>query len=103
MRNALPKKPLNKECAVINLDDFTGSGTHWVAYTKNGNDVMYFDSFGNLRPPLEFIKYVGGGSVKYNYEQYQDFDTFVCGHLCLKFLTNTLYKGQKNPFLICLH
>lgn len=103
MRNALPSRPWKKECAVINLDDHTGSGTHWVAYTKNKDDVTYFDSFGNLRPPLELLKYLGGGSVKYNYEQHQNYNTFICGHLCLKFLTNTLYKGNKSPFDISLH
>lgn len=102
MRNALPKTPRQKECAIINLDDFTGSGTHWVAYMKNNNEVYYFDSFGNLRPPIELLEYLGVGSVKYNYEKYQDFDTYICGHLCLKFLTKTLYKDLSDPYAISL-
>lgn len=101
MRNALPKSgPRIHESAVINLDDFRGSGTHWVAYIKNENDVIYFDPFGNLRPPLELIDYLDVGSIKYNYEQYQNFNTYICGHLCLKFLTNTLYKESKSAFVI---
>lgn len=102
MRDALPTRSWKNERAIINLDDYTGNGTHWVAYIKNENDVTYFDSFGNLRPPLELLKYLGVGSVKYNYEKYQDYDTFICGHLCLKFLTNTLCKEQQSPYIISL-
>ena len=63
MRNDLPKSgPHVKESAIINLDDKNGPGTHWVAYKKFNDDVIYFDSFGNLRPPSE--------NIKYNHERY---------------------------------
>lgn len=90
MRNALPPRPYFTEKAIVNLDDATGPGTHWVAYKKKGNDVIYFDSFGDLQPPLDLMIYLGVDSVKYNYERYQDFDTFYCGHLCLKFLSEAI-------------
>ena len=91
MRNALPRSgPRTNEAAVINLDDKTGPGTHWVAYRKTGNNVEYFDSFGNLKPPKELVKYLKVDGIKYNYNQYQKFDTFNCGHLCLKFLSKNL-------------
>lgn len=91
MRNALPDLRANKnEAAIVNLDDRSGPGTHWVAYRKTGNDVEYFDSFGNLKPPKDLMKYLGVKTVKYNYEKYQDFDSFICGHLCLKFLSGDL-------------
>lgn len=90
MRNDLPKNgPYKKEAACINLDDKDSEGSHWVCYKKINNRVMYFDSFGNLKPPLELVKYFGQGSlIQYNYERYQDYDSFQCGHLCLKFLYN---------------
>ena len=89
MRNDLPKYgPHKKEKAIINLDDKNGPGTHWVAYNKvNDDDVIYFDSFGNLRPPSEIVKYLKVKNIKYNHERYQRFDTYNCGHLCLKFLS----------------
>ena len=32
---------------VINLDEYSDIGTHWVAfYVQNNNNVTYFDSFG---------------------------------------------------------
>lgn len=91
MRNDLPSDgPRLHESAIINLDDKSGLGTHWVAYKKRGDKVVYFDSFGNLQPPLELMWYLGTVNVEYNYKSYQDFDTYNCGQLCLKFLCNSI-------------
>lgn len=93
MRNELPAGgPRLRESAIVNLDDADGPGTHWVAYKKRGDDVTYFDSFGNLQPPMDLLFYLGVNGVKYNTLRYQDFGTYNCGHLCLKFLSNTLDK-----------
>lgn len=59
MRDSLPHSVHVNECAIINLDSISGPGTHWVCYKKLGSLVEYFDSFGNLRPPIELIKYWG--------------------------------------------
>ena len=45
------------ESGIINLDDQTGPGTHWVCYVISPRNVIYFDSYG-LPPPKEFIIYV---------------------------------------------
>ena len=64
MRNELPKSgPLKYESAIVNLDNKNGPGTHWVAYRKINNQVIYFDSFGNLQPPPDLIEYLGVGSI----------------------------------------
>jgi hypothetical protein len=92
MRNELPKAgPFYNESVIINLDDKSGWGTHWVAYKKRGLVTIYFDSFGNLQPPKEVIHYLNRGkwasrTIKYNYTRKQKFNTVLCGHLCLKFL-----------------
>lgn len=92
MRDRLPKTPLSVECGVINLDSHENPGTHWVAYIKNNNYVEYFDSYGNLRPPLEFIEYINC-RINYNYDRFQ-FKPYNCGHLCLKFLKKYWDKNQ---------
>lgn len=104
MRNALPLKgPRPCESAIINLDDADRSGTHWVAYTKLDDDVIYFDSFGDLQPPTDLMEYLGNnvGSVKYNHQRYQNFNGIECGHLCLKFLCNQLHT--RSPYKLVLH
>ena len=91
MRNELPSGgPLENESAVVNLDDAKGAGTHWVCYRKLGKKVWYFDSFGDLQPPLNLMRYLNVPEVMYNYQRYQDFDTHWCGHLCLKFLCGVI-------------
>lgn len=96
MLDNLPKtKPWKKECGIVNLDNSSGPGTHWVAYyKKDANSIYYFDSFGNLQPPKEVINYLGS-KIKYNYESFQNYDTFICGHLCLKFLYDQMQNEYK--------
>lgn len=79
-------RPQTNECAIVNLDTSRGPGTHWVAYSKRGRRVLYYDSFGDLPPPREIARYLAGSSIEINFEPEQTFDSVVCGHLCLKFL-----------------
>lgn len=90
MRDELPRGgPRKIESGIVNLDSRQGTGTHWVAYQKSGNSVRYFDSFGNLRPPVELENYFGPNvKIDYNYKRKQNLNSVVCGHLCLKFLCN---------------
>ena len=38
---------------VIDLDEYSDTGTHWVALWVNNNNVTYFDSFGVEHIPKE--------------------------------------------------
>lgn len=95
MRDELPKYPFLKECGIINLDSSKNPGSHWVAYVKYNKSITYFDSYGNLRPPKEFISYVGNCDIKYNHENIQKNHPFNCGHLCLQFLRSFWSKRNK--------
>lgn len=92
MRDNLPqRKPWKNECMIINHDSIKNSGTHWTCYAKENKNVYYFDSYGKLAPPLELIRYLGSDcKIYYNLSRYQDFNTVICGHLCLEFL-HTFY------------
>lgn len=87
MRDNLPKKPFKNECGIINLDSNANSGTHWTAYSKKDNKTIYYNSFGNLKPPREFIEYIGDSkNIFFNFDNHQKYNTIICGHLCLEFL-----------------
>ena len=88
MRTSLPTGGVQRnESGIVNLDNAEGSGTHWVAYAKRGNRAIYFDSFGNLRPPWELERYLGNMTqIEYNRTPYQRYDQSNCGQLCLQFL-----------------
>lgn len=102
MRDNLPKKIKPEECGIVNLDSRRGKGTHWTAYQKCGTDVIYFDSYGNLGPPQELIKYfLSDGSkkdIKYNYDIVQQFNSYKCGHYCLQFLYKYCNNNNKTSF-----
>lgn len=92
MRDTLPDRINRVEAGIVNLDTVSGRGTHWTAYVKAGRDIKYFDSFGNLKPPLELIRYFHSNGtvnqIEYNNDRYQSLNAYNCGHLCLMFLYN---------------
>lgn len=93
MRDSLPNKIRKKESGIVNLDSKHHEGSHWTSYVKNNNKIVYFDSFGNLKPPVELVTYFNSnGKVKicYNYTNKQKFNTYNCGQLCLEFLYNNM-------------
>lgn len=97
MRDNLPKRPWKIECLILNHDSVQSTGTHWTALAKLNNTAWYFDSYGRLLPPLEVKKYLGEKTtVLYNYNQYQKFNTFICGQLCIEFLFNFWKRNVKN-------
>ena len=50
-RNNLPK--IKYWAYLINLDEYESIGTHWIAFFVNGNNIIYFDSFGVEHIPKE--------------------------------------------------
>ena len=54
LRDNFPKTSVIKKGAyVINLDEYTDIGTHWIALYVKTNEVIYFDSFGVEHIPKE--------------------------------------------------
>ena len=43
---------------IINLDEYSDIGTHWVALHVRNNNVAYFDSFGMEHIPKEINEFV---------------------------------------------
>lgn len=83
---------------IVNLDDFSNGGTHWVAVSTIKNNVAYYDSYGSL-PPNSIDRYIKSvtGKKKYliNNVQIQSLDSTYCGWFAvffLYFITNTRGK-----------
>ena len=51
-RDNLPDK-IKDGAYVINLDEYSDIGTHWITLYALNNNVIYFDSFGVERIPIE--------------------------------------------------
>jgi len=57
VRDNLPVEPKRMECGILNLDDTSGNGTHWVAWYRENGKKYYFDSY-SIQLPTELKRYV---------------------------------------------
>ena len=78
-RNNLPDK-IRNGAYVINLDEYSDIGTHWIALYTLNNNVTYFDSSGIEHMPRKNIcifidKYI----VVTNIFKIQGYDLVMCG------------------------
>ena len=83
-RDNLPK--IKDGAYVINLDEYSDIGTHWVALYVQNNVVTYFDSFGVQHIPKEiktFIDYPS--SIKTNMFRIQAYNSIMCGYFCIEY------------------
>ena len=87
-------KKFLKKCGIRNLGNSRGSGSHWTAWFKNGDEKFYFDSFG-AQPPLELEDYL----TPPNTEETQSGDQVFCGQLCL-YVLRQLMQGKSLQHVI---
>ena len=81
----LPK--LEDRAYVINLDEYSDIGTHWVAFPMQNNyDFTYFDSFGVEHIPKEVKIFLGNKNLKTNFFRIQAYDSIMCGYFCIGFI-----------------
>ena len=82
MRNELPSSTQCKECAVLNLEDNSKQGSHWVAWMKREDTVFYFDSYG-MQPDSILRSYLKDLKVIRSAITVQHDLSKECGALCL--------------------
>ena len=91
-RDNLPNK-INDGAYIINLDEYSDIGTHWVALYVKNNDITYFDSFGVEHIPKEIIKFICNKNIKTNIFRIQACNSIMCGYFCIRFI-NFMFKGK---------
>ena len=97
-RDNLPNK-IKDGAYVINLDEYTDIGTHWIALHVK-NNITYFDSFGVEHIPKIITKFINRSSssasqnknIKTNIFRIQAYDS-MCGYFCIGFI-NFMFKGK---------
>lgn len=91
MRDCLPKTKTSPECGIMNFNESTQVGTHWVCWViKQNGQRFYFDSYGQ-NVPEELMKYLKSSQeykndipvVRRNALVIQRLNTTECGRLCL--------------------
>ena len=74
---------------VINLDEYTGVGTHWIALFCNRNETPYFDSFSveEIKHVSEEIKeFIRKKNMIANIFRVQANDSAMPGYVCIGFI-----------------
>ena len=90
-RDNLPNK-IKDGAYVINLDEYSDIGTHWVALWVNNNNVTYFDSFGEEHIPKEIEAFIKNRNIKTNIFRIQAYDS-MCGYFCIGFI-DFMFKSK---------
>ena len=99
-RDNLPNKA--KDGAyVINLDEYSDIGTHWIALYVKNNDITYFYSFDVEHIPKEIKAFINRSSssasqnrnIKTNIFRIQAYHSIMCGYFCIGFI-NFMFKGK---------
>ena len=90
-RDNLPNK-IRNGTYVINLDEYSDIGTHWVALWVN-NNVTYFGSFGVEHIRKEIIKFIENKNIKTNIFRIQAYHSIMCGYFCIAFI-DFMFKGK---------
>ena len=76
-RDNLPK--IKDRAYVINLDEYSDIGIHWVALFVQNNDVTYFDYFGVEHIPKEIKAFIDYSlSTKTNIFRIQAYNSIMC-------------------------
>ena len=83
-RDNLPK--IKDGAYLVNLDEYSDLGTHWVALYANNDDVTYFDSFGVEHILKEIKAFINNKNIKTNIFRIQAYDSIMCGYFCIGFI-----------------
>ena len=83
-RDDLPK--IKDGTYIINLDEHSDIGTHWVALYVHNDDVTYFDSLSVEHIPKEIKTFINNKSITKNIFRTQTYDSMMCGYFCIGFI-----------------
>ena len=71
---------------VINLDEYSDVGTHWIVLCILDNGTIYFDSFGIERIPKEIRHFIRNKNIETNIFRIQANNSIICGYFCIGFI-----------------
>ena len=78
---------------VINLDEYSDIGTHWIALYVNNKTVTYFSSFGIEHISKEVKKFVDNKNTIANIFRIQAYDSVMRGYFCIGF-NDYMFMGK---------
>ena len=91
-RDNLPHR-IKDGAYVINLDEHSDIGTHWIDLYENAKDITYFDSFWVGHIPKEIKKIINNKNLIVNVFRIQAYDSVKCEYFCIGFI-DFMLKGN---------
>ena len=79
---------------IINLDEYSDIGTHWVALWVDINKVTYFDSFEVEHIRKEIKTFIDRSYITTNIFRIQIYDSIMSGYFCIGFV-DFMLTGKK--------
>ena len=86
---------------VINLDEYSDIGTHWIALYVNNKTITYFDSFEVKY--FEVKKFIGNKNIISNIYIIQNYDSIMCGYFCVGSIMCGYFCVGFIDMLICFY
>ena len=83
---------------VINLDENSDIGTHWVVLHVHNNYVTYFDSFEVEHIPKEIKTFINNKNIKTNIFGIQAYNSIMCEYFCIGFINFKLTGNTLTEF-----
>ena len=90
-RDNLPR--IKDEAYVINLDEYSDIGTHWIALYVYNSDVTNFDSLSVEHIPKEIKTFIKNKNIKTKIFRVQAYDSIMCGYFCVRFI-DFMFAGK---------
>ena len=90
---------IKDQAYVINLDEYSDIGTHWIALYSLNNDVTCFDGFGVEHTSKKIQKFIGNKNIKVNIFKIQAYDSVMCGYFCIRFILFMLAGKTSTDFI----
>ena len=72
-RDNLPR--IRDGAYIINHDEYSDIGTHWINWCVQNNDATYFNSFEEEHIPKEIKTFIGNKNIKTNIFRIQAYDS----------------------------
>ena len=91
-RYRLPDK-IKDGAYVINLDEYSDIGTHWIAFYVNTKTVTYFESSGVEHIPKDIKKIINNKNIIANIFRIQAYDSVMSRYFCIGFI-DFMLKGN---------
>ena len=79
--------------SVINLDEYSDLGTHWIALYALNNSATYFDSSEVEHIPKKVKIFIDKSIVVANIFRIQAYDSIMCGYICIRFI-DFMFAGK---------